>query len=136
MRVNNAPEHDCPDCEDRPPLVYYNSVGPAGAVAPGQSMAGEPNLHFYKCAECGGTFMSSTSGQPLLTPPNQARQRPQKECITCGPDTMRVRLIADGGVPDSKRNPDGTFNRVASKRAWKCESCGDVVPFSEEDLWL
>jgi len=38
MRLNDAPEHECPGCEEHPSLVYESSVGPARAGRPGEDV--------------------------------------------------------------------------------------------------
>jgi len=118
MNVSNPPEHNCPDCEEHPPLVYRNSVGPGGAVDPGQRLRGEPPFHFFKCPMCGRSYMATSGGTgPLLTPPNQVKAPPTMECFNCGSERMRVRM-------------------VETHLEWHCEECGHQDKFSAEDIFI
>src|SRR3989442_15296108 len=83
MRLNDAPKHDCPDCQEHPPLVYANSEGPAG-VGPAGPGEGSPTFHFYKCAMCGQQYRATSNEEPMLTPPNQVVKPPEVECFGCG----------------------------------------------------
>lgn len=80
--------------------------------------------------------MATSGGAgPLATRPGEVRSRPAKECFDCGAH-MAVGMVATGPASDSARNPDGTFNRVESALAWRCDKCGRIDKLSPDDLWL
>jgi hypothetical protein len=140
MRLDDAPEHVCPDCPDHPPLVYSHSVGPS-AVDIGAGTDGPPTFHYYKCAMCGGTYLVTASGGtgPHHAAPSEKRQKPVKECVECGGAmhvAMHVAVLATGAIP-SRRNAEGRFNRAEeSLLTWRCIQCGAQSEFSPEDFWV
>src|SRR4029077_18791399 len=100
MRLNDAPKHDCPDCQQHPPLVYANSVEPT---------------HFYQCAMCGQQYRATSGGEPIVTPSNQVVKPPEVECFGCG-GFMRVKMVAKGSVPEEAL-------------VWQCTQCGTQEKF-------
>jgi len=132
MRANDAPEHDCPDCEEHPPLVYEDSVGPAGVVGPSGRVEDGVTFHYYKCAMCGRKYRATT-GEPTVTPPNQEQKAPEKECFNCG-STMHVKRVASGFVSSGPRTLGGSYNRVETVLAWQCTKCGTTDKFEHADV--
>src|SRR5258705_5284482 len=55
MRDPDAPDPDCPDCEEHPPLVYEGSVRAEGF---GDRVTRENGVmfHYFKCAICGRKY--------------------------------------------------------------------------------
>ena len=135
MRLNDAPEHECPDCEDQPTLVYEDSVGPAGIIGSSGRVENGTTIHFYRCASCGGRYRAHDAVQVIRSESNAQRIAPSKKCFNCG-GTMRVRKVATDTVPPSSgpRTFGGSYNRVETMMAWKCENCGTTDDFKHSEV--
>jgi hypothetical protein len=129
MRSNNAPDFDCPDCGDHPPLVYENSIGP---VEPRIS-ASDGMIHWYRCAVCGGKYHGSTDGQPIASQSNRELERPMKKCVNCG-EAMRTQRVAKEFVSSGPRRYGGQYERVETLLVWLCEKCGSQDEFKHVDV--
>ena len=133
MRLNDAPEHDCPDCDEHPPLVYEDSVGPAGFMGPSGRVEDGLTFHFYTCAICGKRFRAIETGSPMVTPPNQEQKTPEKRCFSCG-SAMHVTKVANGPVSSAKRNFDCSYSRVETTLVWQCTECGTTDKLKHTDV--
>src|SRR5688572_24076793 len=112
MRLDDAPEHECPSCVEHPVLVYENYIGPSGfgySILDGTGTT----THYYVCAVCGGRFHADGAGPLLASEQNKQRLPFEKKCEDCD-SAMRVAKIAtDGDVPSSgPRTFGGNYNRV------------------------
>ena len=107
MKVESPPEHVCPECLARPPLVYRTSIGLT------------PRIHFYLCPLSGVQYMARDGGpEPRRTPSVQYPARPSCGCATCG-KTMHVEMRT----------------RLWAKRlVWRCVDCGTTEAFHPADL--
>ena len=122
MRLNDAPEHECPECEEHPVLVYEDSVGPMGTSGPSGRVENGITVHFYTCATCGGHYRAVGSGKPTLSSQHSGRNVPEKKCPDCGA-AMRVKDCY-GPVPLSgPRTFGGNYNRVETTLICQCTAC-------------
>ena len=144
MRLRDAPEHDCPDCEEHPTLVYEDSVGPIRFVGTSGTVEGGTTTHYFRCAMCGGRFRATGDNRLVPSERNRDRKAPEKPCFRCeGP--MRVGLAVQSDAPPPSSGPrrfGGNYNRVESTLVWRCTKCGmtdtfkhaDVLGFNRDDL--
>lgn len=134
MRLDDAPEHDCPTCVEHPILVYQDSVGPSGF---GSSMfdGTGTTTHYYICGMCGGHFHADGAEALFASQKNNERAPFQKKCDACD-SPMRVGKIAVDSVPppSGPRTFGGTYNRVETSLVWRCTKCGTTEDFKHADV--
>ena len=131
MRDPDAPDPDCPDCEEHPPLVYEGSVGPAGF---GDRVTRENGVmfHYFKCAICGRRYrVTDADREPI--PRREEEGPPEKPCHNCG-EPMRVRRIAKAQVSSGPRKLGGNYNRVETELGWRCAKCGAADKLEHIDI--
>jgi hypothetical protein len=131
MRMNDAPEHDWPDCELHPPLVYEDSVGPGlSLVRADESRTGSRTITtgaHVRWEVCRDDW--STDGRSA---------EPAKESTREGMLQLRLHFARGDGrsrpVPNARRNFDGSYNRVETALKWRCTGCQTTEDFKHADL--